>query len=211
MRQGCVAKGTPVHYWWECNWCSHCGSMEFPQKIKNTIQQFHFWIFIQRQWKNLKRYSGIIVQLLSCVWLFATHGLQHSRSPCPLPSPEVCPSLCPLHGWCHPASSSSYTLFFFCPQSFPASRTFPMSLLFASGDQNTGASTWASLVAQSVKNLPAMWQTWVWSLGWEDPLERGMATYSNILAWRIPWIEDPGRLQSMGLQRVGHDWATLTF
>ena len=62
-----------------------------------------------------------------------------------------------------------------------------------------------------VKDLPAVWETWVRSLGWEDPLEKGMATYSSILAWRIPWTEEPGGLQSMGLQRVGHDWATFTF
>ena len=65
--------------------------------------------------------------------------------------------------------------------------------------------SWASLVVQSVKNLPAMQETWVQSLGWEDPLEKGKATHSSILAWRIPWTEEPGGLQSMGLQRVGHD------
>ena len=63
----------------------------------------------------------------------------------------------------------------------------------------------ASLLAQMVKNLPAMQQTCVQSLGWEDPLEEGMATHSSILAWRIPWTEEPGGLQSMGLQSVGHD------
>ena len=63
----------------------------------------------------------------------------------------------------------------------------------------------ASLVAQVEKNLPAMQVTWVQSLGWEDPLEEGMATYSSILSWRIPWTEKPGGLQSMGLQRVEHD------
>jgi len=60
-------------------------------------------------------------------------------------------------------------------------------------------------VAQTVKHLPAMWKTWIQSLGWEDPLEKGMATHSSTLAWKIPWMEEPGRLQSMGLQRVGHD------
>ena len=55
----------------------------------------------------------------------------------------------------------------------------------------------SSLVAQMVKNLPAMWETWVWSLGWEDPLEEGMAAHSSILAWRIPWTEEPGRLQTV--------------
>ena len=59
--------------------------------------------------------------------------------------------------------------------------------------------------SQMVKNLPAMWETWVQSLGWDDPLEKGMATHSSILAWRIPWTEKPGRLQSLGSQRVGHD------
>ena len=55
------------------------------------------------------------------------------------------------------------------------------------------------------KNLPAMWETWIQSLGWEDSLEKGMATHSSILAWRILWTEEPGRLQSMGSQRVEHD------
>ena len=64
---------------------------------------------------------------------------------------------------------------------------------------------WASLVAQRVKNLPVMQETWVPSLGQADPLEKGMATHSSILAWRIPRTEVPGGLQSMGLQRVGHD------
>ena len=63
----------------------------------------------------------------------------------------------------------------------------------------------AFLVAQRLKHLPAMWETWVQSLGQEDPLEKGMATHSSMLAWRIPWTEEPGGLQSMGLQRVGHD------
>ena len=55
-----------------------------------------------------------------------------------------------------------------------------------------------------VKNLPAMQENWVRSLGWEDPLEKEMATHASILAWRIPWVEEPGGLQSMGSQRVGH-------
>ena len=59
-----------------------------------------------------------------------------------------------------------------------------------------------------VKNLPAVQEMWVISLDQEDPLEKGMATHSSILAWKIPWTEEPGRLQSMGSQRVGHDLAT---
>ena len=63
----------------------------------------------------------------------------------------------------------------------------------------------SSLVAQMVKHLPTVRETQVQSLGWEDLLEKEMATHSSILAWKIPWMEEPGRLQSMGLQRVGHD------
>ena len=62
-----------------------------------------------------------------------------------------------------------------------------------------------SLVTQAVKNLPAVQETRVPSLGWEDPLEKGMATHSRFLAWRIPWTGEPGGLQSMGSHRVGHD------
>ena len=75
------------------------------------------------------------------------------------------------------------------------------SLLFIWGQTMVGAS----LVAQRVKCLPTMLETWVRSLGQEDPLEKEMAAHSRMLAWKIPWTEKPGRLQSMGSQRVGHD------
>ena len=67
------------------------------------------------------------------------------------------------------------------------------------------ALIWASLVAQRVKRLPIVRETWVQSLGWEDPLEKEMATHSSTLAWKIPWMEKPDMLQFMGSQRVGHD------
>ena len=67
------------------------------------------------------------------------------------------------------------------------------------------STLWTSLVAQTVKRLPTMWETRVQSLGREDLLEKEMATHSSILAWKIPWTEEPGGLQSMGSQRVGHD------
>ena len=70
---------------------------------------------------------------------------------------------------------------------------------------NTGVVLGASLVAQMVKNLPSMQEAKVQSLGWEDPLEKGMATHSSILAWEIPWTEEPGGVQSMGSERIGHD------
>ena len=66
-----------------------------------------------------------------------------------------------------------------------------------------------SLVAQRViKRLPTMWETLVWSLGWEDPLEKEMTTHSSILAWKISWTDEPGRQQSIGSQRLRHDWMT---
>ena len=169
---------------------------------------------------------------------------------CPSLSPWVCSDSYPLSQWCHSTISSSVTLYSSYPQSFPASVSFPMSRLFASGGQSIAASAsvlpmnlqgwihlgltglisllfnrlsrvfssttvWKhrffcaqpSLVAQTVKNLPAMSETWVWTLSWEDPLEEGMPTHS-ILAWRIPMAEEPGGLRSTGSQRVGQDRAT---
>ena len=79
------------------------------------------------------------------------HRLPHTRPPCPSASPIVCPSSCHLHRWCHPALSSFDALFSFCSQSFPASGTFPMNWLFSSDDQNTGASTSASVIPVSIQ------------------------------------------------------------
>ena len=76
---------------------------------------------------------------------------------------------------------------------------------------NSFAFSGASLVAQRLKRLPPMWETRVRSLGREDPMEKEMAIHSSILAWRIPWTEKPSRLQSTGLQRVGHYWATSPY
>ena len=76
------------------------------------------------------------------------------------------------------------------------------------GNYNSVCYTKTSLVTQTVKRLPTMRETRVQSLGWEDLLENKMTTHSSILAWKIPWMEEPGGLQSKGSQRVGHDWAT---
>ena len=67
----------------------------------------------------------------------------------------------------------------------------------------------ASLVAQTVKNLPAVWETWVWYMGWEDPLRRAWQPTPVFLPGESPWTEEPGGLQSVGSQRVGHDWSNL--
>ena len=92
--------------------------------------------------------------------------------------------------------------------NYPLPLSFPQRLSFFFFSEYK--VIWASLVAQKVKNLTTMSETWVQSLGREDPLEKGMAADSTILAWRILWIEETAELQSMRSQRVGHDWATHT-
>ena len=83
------------------------------------------------------------------VWLCGVGGLQHTRFPCPSPSPGVCSNSCPLSQWCHPTISSSVAPFSSCPQSFPASGSFPVSRLFASGGQSIGAS--ASVLPRNIQ------------------------------------------------------------
>ena len=83
--------------------------------------------------------------------------------------------------------------------------TFPFTLM-----SRLLVAVWIFPVAQTVKNLPAMQETWIRSLGQKDPLEKGMTIHSSTLAWRIPWTEEPGRPQSMWSQRVRHDWVTNT-
>ena len=90
--------------------------------------------------------------------------------------------------------------------SYDMKKDFIMKQLYLLKNMDTKGT---SPVAQTVKYLPTMWETRVRALGGEDPLEKEMATHSSTLAWKIPWTEEPGRLQSMGLQRVGHDWASL--
>ena len=92
--------------------------------------------------------------------------------------------------------------------SRPPSVPFLLTELLLLLTHSVDITLWASLVAQMVKCLPTMRETRVQSLGREDLLEKAMAPHSSTLAWKIPWTEEPGRLQSMGLQRVGHDWAT---
>ena len=250
------------------------------------------------------------------------HKSQHARPPCPSPTPRVHWDSRPSSQWCHPAISSSVAPFSFCPQSLPASESFPITLRmrwpkywsfsfsiipskeipglisfrmdwldllavpgtlksllqlhthlssfimtefileitvsldyqYLPGFNTVGAmiqktvsikskqlllfskicthyvdhciskntliriwvwfwvqSNQASLVAQMIKNTPAMQETQVPSLHHEDPLEKGMATHSSILAQRIPWTEEPGGLQSLGLQRARHNRGTNTF
>ena len=116
----------------------------------------HFSQNRKKQKTKNKKTSTTCIKLLllfSCqvlsvsLWL---HSLQHARLPCPLPSPRICPSSCPLNWWWHPTISSSVSLFFFCLQSFPASGSFPMSHLFTLGGQSIGASASASVLLKSI-------------------------------------------------------------
>ena len=92
----------------------------------------------------------VALQSPSLVISLRPHGLQHAKPPCPSPSPEVSPSSCPLHWWCHPVHLILCRPLLLCPQSFPASGTFPMSWLFRSGNQNPGAS--ASILPMSIQS-----------------------------------------------------------
>jgi len=145
---------------------------------------------------------------------------------------------CPLSWWCHPTISSSVVPFSSHLQSFPASGFFQVRQLFESGGQSIGVSASTSVLPMNTQDWsPLGWTGWIslqsmglsrvfsnttvqkhqfvsaqlicvsiWYLYF---LEKEMATHSSVLAWRIPWTEKPGRLQSMGSHRVGHDWSDL--
>ena len=144
------------------------------------------------------------------------HGLQHARLPWPSATPRACPNSFPSSQWYHPTISSSVVPFSSCPQSFPASGSFPMNRFFASRGQSIGVSPSASVLPVNTQDWFPLGLTGLISLnskglrfsqgdpdsinGQRDPLEKGMAAHSSILTWRIPWTEEPGGLQSMGLQ-----------
>ena len=103
-----------------------------------------------------------VVQLLSCVWLFVTPWTVTCRLPCPSLSPRACPNSCPLSQWCHPTISSSIVPLFSYPQSFPASGSFPVSQLSASGSQSIGVSASTSLPPMNTQDWsPLEWTGWI--------------------------------------------------
>ena len=121
-------------------------------------------------WQKLKHklycilgaFSKVVVQLLSHVQFFVTHGLHHARIPCPSLSPEVCSNSCPLSQWCHPTISSSVAPFSSCLQSFPASDCFPMSQFLTSDGQSTGASASASVLPMNIQGwFPSGLTCWI--------------------------------------------------
>ena len=127
------------------------------------------------------------------------HGLQHTRPPCPSLSARVCPNSCPLHRWCHLAISSSNSLLSFCPQSFPASGTFSINWLFASGDQNTGASASVSVLPKSIQGWFSLRLTGLISL-----LTKGVSqVFSSSTVWRHQFF---GTLPTLQSNSRNHAW-----
>ena len=121
------------------------------KEVENTNLEFGWDICVGYQDPGIDDMQEL---LFSCPVMsnsFQSHELQHTRPPCPPPSPRVCPSSCALYQWCHPAISTSVTLFSFCLQFFPASGSFPMSQLFASDDQSIGASASASVLPMNIR------------------------------------------------------------
>ena len=130
----------------------------------HCLRIYHFYPYI---------YSS--VQSLSRVWLFATHEPQHTRPPCPSSPPGVHPNPCPSSQWCHPVISSSVIPFSSCPQSFPASGSFPMSQLFASGSQSIGVSASTSVLPMNTQD----WSHLGWT-GWISLQAKGLSrVFSN--------------------------------
>ena len=126
------------------------------------------------------------------------HELQHTRLPCPSPSPGVCSNSCPLSQWCHPIISSSVTSFSSCPQSFPASGSFPMSLLFASGGQCTGGSASTSVLPMNIQGWFPLGLTGLilLSKGLSRVFSSTTARISS-LKWRKGWMTSQAILKSL--------------
>ena len=136
-------KGNALALWWEC---------KLIQSLWKTVRRF------------LKKVGISSVQFSHSVVSDSVrpHELQHARPPCPSPSPRVHSDSRPLSQWCHPAISSSVVPFSSCPQSLPASRSFPMSQLFAWGGQSTGVSASASLLPKKSQGWsPSEWTGWI--------------------------------------------------
>ena len=140
--------------------------MEGKQKHIMQNKQCANWSFCSLHTMFICRLPEILqfssVQSLSRVWLFVTHESQHTRSPCPSPTPRVYPNSRPSSQWWHPAISSSVVPFSSCPQSLPASESFPMSQLFSWGGQCTGFSALASFLPKNIQGWsPSEWTGWI--------------------------------------------------
>ena len=132
------------------------------------------------------------VQLLSRVWLFSPHGLQHTRPACPSPTPGVYPNSCPLSRWCHPTISSSVVPFSSRLQPFPASGSFPMSQFFPSSSQSIGVSASASVLSMNIQD----WFPLGWT-GWISLQSKGLSrVISNTAVWKHQFFGTQLSLQS---------------
>ena len=128
-----------------------------------------------------------------------SHGLQHASLPCPALSPRVCSNSCPLNQWCHPIISSSVTPFSSCPQSVPAPRSFPMSLLFISGGQTIGTSVSASVLPMNIQD----WFPLGWT-GWISLLSKGLPrVFSSTTVWKHQFF---GSQLSLWSNSHNHRW-----
>ena len=158
--------------------CQFCGSTFEYTKIHFKITFNYVYSLFYKSSLQFMDFSSAQFSHSVVSYSLRPHGLQHARPPCPSPTPGVYSSSCPL-SWIY----GFISLWIYTPVR-------------------------ASLVAQMVRRLPTMRETRVWSLGGKDLLEKEMATHSSTLAWKIPWMENPRGLQSMGSQRVRHDWMT---
>ena len=131
-----------------------CNGILFGNKKKwNTDTCYN----IDEPWKHSVQSSHLVMS--DSLW---PHGLQHTRPPCPSPTPRVYPNSCPLSRWCHPAISSSVIPFSSCLQSFPASGSFPMSRFFASGSQSIGVSAPTRVLPMKIQGWsPSEWTGWI--------------------------------------------------
>ena len=135
----------------------------FPH-ILNWIAKLLWLTCPWTEWSLAKcsTYQFSSVQSLSVFDSLWPYELQHTRPPCPSPTPGVHPNPCPLSPWCHPTISSSVVPFFSCPQSFPASGSFPMSQLFTTGGQNIGVSASTSVLPMNTQDWPPLgWTGWI--------------------------------------------------
>ena len=129
-------------------------NMQTPHRARNfgiNVKEGHR---LSQCLQQLTRSGGGVWFLFSCLVMSDSlwpHGLQYARLPCPSLSSRLCSNSCPLSEWCHLTISSSVAPFLSCPQSFPASGSFPMNWLFTSGGRSTGASTWASVLSVSIR------------------------------------------------------------
>ena len=177
---------------WQPGWEGSLGENGF---------RMYGWVSSLPTWNSHNIVNQLLLLLVSCPVVsdsLRPHGLQHARLPCPSPSPEVCPSSCPLHRWCHPAISSSDALFSFCLQSFPASGTFSLSQLFTSDDQNTGVSVLASVLPVNIQDWFPLRLT-----GWISLQSGELSVFSNATVRRHQFFSS---LPSLWSSSHIHTW-----